>query len=159
MHLVRAVGLAVATVAGMVLATPVPVITVADGRSQFVARLEDREGYAYSYTSSVYDAPVFEQHRRIDDHLSVMSVRSTDIRAVEYFRWESEVSLMAGAYEQRAPPNEVRLLTIRVTPAYHQRLSGARWSVDLAQWFGDGVVHVSAQRLPLLDALLQGWRP
>src|SRR5436190_1144234 len=100
MRLVRVVGLAVATFVGVALVTPVPVITVADGRSQFVARLDDREAYVYSYTNSVYDAPVFEQHQRSDDQLGITSVRSPDIRAVEYFRWEGDITRTDGAYEQ-----------------------------------------------------------
>ena len=146
------------TVTGALLA-PIPVLTLTDGRSQVVVSLSDGEPYVYSYVNSIYDAPVEERHLRVHDHLSITEVRSPDIRAVEYFRWDGRIRAAGGAYEQAAPPNQAGRLAIRVTPAYQQRLAGAGWTVDLAGTFGDGVVQVSPERLPILVALLRGWRP
>jgi hypothetical protein len=137
-------------------AFPVPVLTISDGHTQTMIRLADRASYVYSYVNSVYDAPVEERHVRTNDRLRITSVRSPDIRAVEYFRWDGAIKRVDNGFEQVAPPNETERLTIRITPRYQQRLAGAGWSVDLPATFGDGVVQVTPRRLPILLALFQG---
>jgi hypothetical protein len=146
-------------VAVTVLMTPVPTLSVTDGYTHVAVRLADGGAYAYSYLNSVYGAPVVELHTREADALGIRSVRSTDIRAVEYFRWDGEPVRDGDAYTQAAPPNTTPRLTIRVTPPYAQRLRGADWAIDLANVFGDSLVDVSPQRMPLGLALVEGWRP
>ena len=145
--------------AAVTLAIPVPVLSVTDGTIHAVVKLDDGERYTYSYVNSIYEAPVEERHVRLGDGLSITSVGSPDRRAVEYFRWEGEPLRVGDAYEQRAPANTTLALTIRVSPAYAQRLAGGSWSIDLAGTFGDGVVHVSPERQPAAIAFWRGWRP
>jgi hypothetical protein len=145
---------------GAVLALPVPVLTLMDGRSQIVERLDDGEAYVYSYVNSVYEATVEERHVRRGDALQITGVQSADIRAVEYFRWDGEPVRDGALWLQQAPrANETPRLMIRVTPRYSQRIVGDRWDVDLAATFGDAVVSVTPGRMPLAVALLHGWRP
>jgi len=146
-------------VTGVALATPVPMLALTDGVTSRAVWLDDGDRYVYAYVSSVYEAPVEERHLRSNDRLRITSVRSTDLKAVEYFRWDGEIRRVGDGYEQDAPRNATRRLEIRVTPRYRQRLVGTRWTVDLAESFGDGIVLVTAERLPILSALLRGWRP
>jgi hypothetical protein len=146
-------------ITGVGLATPVPVLVASDGSSRLVLWLGDHEAYGYSYLNSIYEAPVEERHLRMDDRIQITSVRSSDLRAVEYFRWEGEAVPTPSGYEQVAPRNETSHLTIRVTPPYQQRLVGANWTIDLAGRFGDGVVRVSPERLPLIAVVLGTWLP
>jgi hypothetical protein len=143
---------------GVVLALPVPVLTLTDGRSQVVERLDDGDAYVYSYVNSIYEATVEEQHVRRGDALQITSVQSADIRAVEYFRWEGEPVSDGALWRQQAPTNETPRLAIRVTPRYAQRIVGDGWAVDLAATFGDEVVSATPSRMPLAMALLHGWR-
>lgn len=149
----------IAVVTGVALATPIPVLALTDGATSRVVWLDDGDRYVYSYVHSVYGTLVEERHLRSNDRLRITSVRSSDIKSVEYFRWDGDIRRVGDGWEQDAPRNEARRLEIRVTPAYHQRLVGDRWSVDLAEWFGDGIVLITAERLPILTALLRGWRP
>ena len=141
------------------LAVPVPVLAVSDGQGRIDVRVDDGASYTYSYVNSVYEAPVEERHLRHGDVLSITSVASSDRRAVEYFRWDGEPTSKAGHYEQDAPPNQTRRLTIRISPRYGQRLEGNGWNIDLAAEFGDGVVSVEPEDEPLGLALTRGWRP
>jgi len=149
----------VVVVTGVALATPVPMLAVTDGVTSRAVWLDDGERYRYSYVNSVYEAPVEERHLRSNDRLRITSVRSPDIRAVEYFHWEGEPHRVGDAWEQDAPRNETRRLTIRVTPRSQQRLAGDRWSIDLGTAFTEDVIQVTADRLPILTALMRGWRP
>ncbi len=145
-------------VTGVALATPVPMLAVTDGVRSVAVWLDDDERYRYTYVNSIYQAPVEERHLRSRDRLRITSARSTDIRAVEYFRWKGEPRRVGDAWEQEAPRNEARRLTIRVTSGSQQRLTGDRWSIDLSG-FPQDVILVTAERLPILTALMRGWRP
>ena len=149
----------IAIVTGVALATPVPVLALTDGVTSRVVWLDDGDRYVYAYVNSVYDAEVEERHLRSNDRLRITSVRSSDIKAVEYFGWTGDIRQVAGGWEEDAPRNEQRRLEIRITPRYRQRLSGPRWTVDLAAVYGDGIVLVTAERVPVITALLRGWRP
>jgi hypothetical protein len=142
-----------------VAAVPVPVMRVADGAAELDVRLDDGARYVYAYVNSIYGAPVEERHVRAGGTLAITAVRSTDLRAVEYFRWDGQPERVGDAYEQPAPSNTTPRLAIRVTPAYGQRLVGESWALDLADRFGDGIVTVSPGWAPLGFALLHGWRP
>ena len=141
------------------LTDSVSVLRFSDGNTERLVPLPEDSHYIYSYVNSVYETRVDERHVRIGDRIRVTGVRSADPRAVEYFRWPGEPLLVSGAYEQEAPPNYVAALNIRVTPRHEQRLAGDGWSIDLAELFGDGVVRVAPERIPVALALLLGWRP
>ena len=130
-----------------------------DGRSHLDLRLDDGETYVYSYINSIYEAPVEEHHLRTNNGaLSIVKVRSPSYQAVEYFRWDGDIRRVGNAWEQTAPPNETRRLTIRITPHYQQRLTSVRWTVNLAEKFGDAVVEISPERLPLYLLFLKEGR-
>jgi hypothetical protein len=124
-----------------------------------VVPLAEDDAYTYSYINSIYNASVEERQSYRRGRLHIDGVASPDIRAVEYFRWDGEPRQASDRYEQAAPPNDQSQLLIRVTPQYRQRLSGSRWAVDLGDRFGDALVRVVPERLPLAVAVLRGWRP
>jgi hypothetical protein len=156
----RTRALLLTVVGAAVLLTPlVPVLDFTDGQTAVGVVLTDGGRYTYAYVNSIYGAPVEEQHVRTGDQLRITSVRSADIRAVEYFRWDSRIAREGEWYQQSAPPNASYRLTIRITPPYHQVLSGPGWTVDLAERFGDGIVEVAPTRLSILLVLLRGVRP
>jgi hypothetical protein len=140
---------------GVALATPVPALTVSDGRAEFVAPLDDGEAMRYSYRQSIYDVPVWEEFARDGDRIDLLRVRSTDIRSIEYFRWEVPiVQEPDGWWKADAPPSEINELVIRVAPLGQQRFTTARWTCDALARFGETVVRVRAERRPLALTLL-----
>jgi hypothetical protein len=142
-------------VTGVAVATPVPVLTMRDDRRELVAPLENGERLEYSYEQSIYVVPVVEEFERAGDRLDLLRVRSPDIRALEYFRWDGEIRRGAdGLYVQDAPPSDVAELVIRITPGRHQTLRTPRWTRDLDAIFGESVVHVRAERRPLIATLI-----
>lgn len=144
---------------GAALAAPVGVLTASDGARELTVPLGDGERLRYSYLQSVYQAPVVEEQERRANRFWVLRVRSPDLRAVEYFRWDGPVRRDGDAYIQDAPPNEVSQLVIRVTAANAQRLEGAHWAIDLPGQFGDeALVRVRLGDVPRLLALLRDRR-
>ena len=142
-------------VTGVATATPVSVLTLSDDRREITEPLDDGEGLEYSYEQSVYLARVSEQFKRDGDRLELLRVRSTDIRAVEYFRWDGEIRQEEdGLFTQDAPPSEVGDLVIRITPGRGQTMRTARWTRGLESAFGDGVVRVRVERRSFLATLL-----
>ena len=150
----RAIALGVVTVAltGVVLATPVAVLRV-DGGGHLYA-LADGERYEYSYQQSIYQVPVIEEHVREGDALRIVRVRSRDLRAVEYFRWEGQIRREGDEFVQDAPPNHVAALTIRITTDGAQRLRGSGFDVSLRAEFGETVVTVTPAYVPRVLALV-----
>ena len=150
----RAIALGVVTVAltGVVLATPVAVLRV-DGGGHLYA-LADGERYEYSYQQSIYQVPVIEEHVREGDALRIVRVRSRDLRAVEYFRWEGQIRREGDEFVQDAPPNHVASLTIRITTEGAQRLRGRGFDVSLRAEFGETVVTVTPAYVPRVLALV-----
>jgi hypothetical protein len=150
----RAIALGVVFVAltGVVLATPVAVLRV-DGGSHLYA-LADGEHYEYSYQQSIYQVPVVEEHIREGDALRVVRVRSGDLRAVEYFRWDGQIRREGDEFVQDAPPNHVAALTIRITTEGAQRLRGSGFDVSLRAVFGETVVTVTPAHVPRVLALV-----
>ncbi len=137
------------------MATPVPVLTMATGRGELVASLDDGEAVEYSYEQSIYLVPVFEEFVRVSDRLDLLRVRSPDLRAVEYFRWDGEIRQREdGLFTQDAPPSDVTELVIRITPGRRQTLRTPRWTRDLDLAFGDSVVRVRAESRPRIALLL-----
>ena len=80
----------------------------------------------------------------------MLRARSTDIRAVEYFRWAGPISQDPSGYVQDAPFYETDRLVIRISPPYHQRIDGAGWTCDLPGRFGDRIVSVEPAIRPAL---------
>lgn len=140
---------------GVALATPVAVLTVSDGTTEFVGPLDDGEGMRYSYRQSIYDAPVWEEFERDGDRIELLRVRSSDIRAIEYFRWDSAIAREKdGWWSSAAPPGDTSELVIRIAPLGQQRIATARWSCDMLDRFGEAVVRVRAERRPLVLTIL-----
>ena len=150
----RAVALAIAFVVltGVALATPVAVLRVDPGGRLYV--LDDGARYEYSYQQSIYQVPVFEEHFRSGDALRIVRVRSPDLRAVEYFRWDGEIRREGDEFVQDAPPGHVDALTIRVTAEGAQRLRGAGFDISLRSALGETVVTATAGYVPRVLALL-----
>ena len=144
---------------GVALATPVPVLTVSDGTTEFVGSLDGPETLLYTYRQSIYQVTVFEELAREGGGLRIQRVRSSDVRSVEYFGWRGEpAQARDGLWVEDAPMTVAAdsELVIRITPAGEQALSTSRWRVALRQRFGEGVVRVRAEDRPWLVAALQG---
>ncbi len=155
-----ALGIVIVALTGVVLATPVAVLRVdgvavlrVDGGSHLYA-LADGERYEYSYQQSIYQVPVIEEHVREGDALRIVRVRSRDLRAVEYFRWEGQIRREGDEFVQDAPPNHVAALTIRITTEGAQRLRGTGFDVSLRAEFGETVVTVTPAYVPRMLAFV-----
>jgi len=147
-----ALGLAIAVLTGVALATPVAVLRVDPGGRLYA--LADGERYEYSYQQSIYQVPVIEEHVRDGDQLRIVRVRSRDLRAVEYFRWDGRIQSLGDEFVQDAPPNHVPALVIRVTTEGAQRLRGASFDLVLRAELGETVVTMTPLEVPRLLALL-----
>jgi hypothetical protein len=147
-----ALGIALLVSAGLALAAPAAVLRVDPGGRLYA--LEDGAHYEYSYQQSIYQVPVIEEHVRIGDALRIVRVRSRDLRAVEYFRWDGEIRRDGDEFVQDAPPNHVAALTIRVTADGAQRLRGEGFDVSLRAQFGEFVVTVTPVYVPRLLAIV-----
>ena len=90
----------------MALATPVPVLSVSDGTSEFLAALDGDEPLTYSYRQSIYQVPVYEELAHVGTGLRIERVRSPDVRSVEYFGWKGEPA------QERAPLARERILLL-----------------------------------------------
>jgi hypothetical protein len=155
-----ALGAAILTTAGVALATPVSVLTVSDGATEFVGTLGREEAFQYSYHQSIYRVTVFEELARDGSGLRIQRVRSSDIRSVEYFGWKGEPAQADGLWTEESPRSVAvdPELVIRITPAGEQTISTSRWRVDLRPRFGETVVRVRAEDRPWVVALLEGAR-
>lgn len=141
---------------GVVMATPVPVLSVSDGRHQFLGYLADGGSLVYSYRHSIYEVPVSERFTRDGDRLRFLRVTTPDIRVIEYLRWETEIRSDSGFFVADAPPMELRELVIHISAGAEQRLRSGSWDLSLIERFGDGVVRVMPERIAALLALVRG---
>ena len=141
---------------GVGLTTSVPVLSVSGGRNGFIGSLSDGEQFVYSYRQSIYNAAVWEEFVRDGDRLQLLRVGAEDIRAVEYFRWDSPIRQQNEYFVSEAPPTEVAELVIRVAPGAQQRFRSGGWSIFLEERFGDGVISVKLERPPVLLAIARG---
>ena len=139
---------------GVAVATPVPVLRLADEHREILAQLAEGEPLEYSYEQSIYLVRVVEEFERSGDRLELLRVRSSDIRAVEYFRWDGEIRQENGLFVQDAPPTEVEGLVIRIMPGRGQTFRTRTWTRGLESAFGDGVVSVRAERRSFVETLL-----
>jgi hypothetical protein len=141
---------------GVALAAPVPVLSMTADRNIVVAPLDDGDALTYSYRQSIYEVPVYEEFVRRGDVLELLRVRSSDIRSLEYFRWDGNIVQGAdGLWAEDAPPSEHAELVIRIAPLGQQRIATARWAYDLLPRFGETVVTVRVERLAPLS---EWWR-
>ena len=69
----------IVTSLGVALATPVAVLSVDDGMTEFVAALDRDESLTYSYRQSIYQVPVYEELTRAGTGLRIERVRSPDV--------------------------------------------------------------------------------
>jgi hypothetical protein len=152
---VRAFALVVVLVVltGVAAATPVAVLRIEPGGRTYA--VGDGERYEYSYQQSIYQVPVIEEHERVGDTLRILRVRSRDLRAVEYFRWDGQIRREGDEFVQDAPSNSVPALAIRITTEGAQRLRGAHFDITLRAEFGETVVTVTPAYVPAI-ALLGG---
>jgi hypothetical protein len=79
-------------------------------------------------------------------------VRSSDIKAVEYFRWPTPIRQDGAEFVANAPSYEVPGFVIRITAANAQTLRTAAWSLNLPARFGETVVTVRPSWLPRVIA-------
>jgi hypothetical protein len=121
---------------------------VTDGHAALVLPLADGEALSYSYIQSVYDVLVVEEHERAGGLLRMDRVRSTDIKAVEYFRWSTPIRQEGRVFVEDAPPYLVPEFVIRITAPNAQTLRAGTWSLDLPARFGETVVTVRPRWLP-----------
>ena len=140
----------------VLLTTSVPVLTVSGGRNHFISYTPDGDKVVYSYRQSIYQVTVWEEFERTGDRLRLMRVRAEDIRAVEYFRWDSPIRQESQYFVAEAPPTEVEQLVIRISPGAEQRMRASEWSIFLDERFGDAVISVRLERPPVLIAVLRG---
>lgn len=138
-----ALALGVIVTTGAAAAAPVDVLRASDGRRECVVPLAPGETFTYAYIQSMYEKPVVEDLERDGDRIRILRIRSSELRAVEYYRWETPIGRDGERYVQEAPPYETDALVIRVSPPYAQRLDGAGWICDLEARFGDDVVTVA----------------
>jgi len=141
-----ALGIVIVVLTGVALATPVAVLHVDPGGH--VYPLADGERYEYSYQQSIYQVPVIEEHVREGDTLRIVRVRSRDLRAVEYFRWDGPIRREGDEFVQDAPPNHVAALTIRITTEGTQRFRGAGFDISLRPLLGEVVASVTPTHVP-----------
>ena len=140
--------LAAAILTGAALAAPVGVLEVSDGRARLVFPLDDGEALSYSYIQSVYNVEVVEEHERAGDLLQMDRVRSSDIKAIEYFRWTTPIRKTDDEFVASAPSYRVSEFVLRITAPNAQTLRTRAWSLDLPARFGETVVTVRPVWLP-----------
>jgi hypothetical protein len=144
---------------GVALAIPVPVLTVSDGRDEFIGTLAPGEPLLYSYRQSIYQVTVYEDLARTPAGLRIERARSSDIRSIEYFGWRGEPTQGEDGLWRESAPATVAAepeLVIRITPAGEQRFATSRWTLPLKGAFGEVVVRVRAEDRPWLLAALAG---
>jgi hypothetical protein len=142
------VGLGAAILVGAALAAPVGLLRVTDGRTIVLLPFEDGEALSYSYIQSVYNVEVIEEHERAGGFLRMDGVRSSDIKAIEYFRWSTPIQQRGNEFAASAPSYTVPEFVIRLTAPNAQTLRTRDWSLDLVARFGDAVVTVRPVWVP-----------
>src|SRR5439155_3632075 len=84
-----ALGLLVTT--GAVAVAPVSVIRATDGARECAAALGDGAMFHYRYIQSMYEKPVVEDLVARGRDIAVLRIHSTELRAVEYYRWDTPI--------------------------------------------------------------------
>ena len=138
-----ALGLLVTT--GAVAAAPVSVIRATDGARECAAALGDGATFHYRYIQSMYEKPVVEDLVARGRDIAVLRIHSTELRAVEYYRWDTPIRKEGDTFVQESPGYATPRLAIRVSPPYAQRIDGDGWSCDLQALFPGELVTVSLE--------------
>lgn len=141
---------------GVAVATPVPVLSVSDDQRELLGYLREGEPLVYSYRHSIYEVSVAEHFVSDGSRLRLERVIASDIRVIEYLRWETAIRREGDEFVAEAPAADLTELVIHVSPGAEQRLRSGGWSFLLAERFGEGVVRVRAERVGALPALLRG---
>ena len=140
--------LAGAILTGAALAAPVGVLEVSDGHARLTLPLDDGETLSYTYIQSVYNVEVIEEHERAGSLLQMDRARSSDIKAIEYFRWTTPIRQRGSEFVASAPSYAVPEFVIRITAPNEQTLRTRSWSLDLPAQFGETAVTVRPVWLP-----------
>ncbi len=150
-----ALALGVIVTTGAAAAAPVDILRATDGRTECVAPLADGATFHYRYIQSIYEKPVVEDLERRDGRITVRRIHSTELRAVEYYRWDTPIGRDGDIYVQEAPPYSTDRLTIRVSPPYAQRVDGSGWACDLEALFPGQIVTVDTETRPAALMLIR----
>jgi hypothetical protein len=145
--------LGVIATTGAAAAAPVDVLRATDGSADCVVPLARGAAFTYGYIQSMYEVPVVEDLVRDGDRIRILRIRSSELRAVEYYRWDTPIRRDGDRFVQEAPPYATDRLVIRVSPPYAQRLDGSGWSCDLQARFPDEIVTVAPDVRPGLTLL------
>src|SRR5258708_33105619 len=86
-----ALALGVIVTTGAAAAAPVSVLRASDGAHECVVPLADGATFTYRYIQSMYEVPVVEDLSRDGDRIRVLRIRSSELRAVEYYRWDTPI--------------------------------------------------------------------
>lgn len=135
-------------IAGAALAAPALVLEVRSPERQVVLPMRDA-GFTYSYRQSIYDVPVREHLRVEADGIRIERASSTDLRALEYFRWPGSAYESGGALAWTAPENSSPRLEIAVVERGEQVVDTGIRSLALDDVFERTSVTVTAARRPL----------
>ena len=136
---------------GAALAAPFPVLEMQAGERRISVPLAGA-GFAYTYRQSIYQVAVREELRLVGDTIRIDRALSTDIRALEYFRWPGEAEdAGGGVLAWQAPDNAVDHLRILVNAEGDQAIDTGTRRVTLGEAFGDDAsVIVRGALRPLL---------
>jgi hypothetical protein len=144
-----ALALSLIVTTGAATAAPVRVLQATDGRTECVLPLGEGATFHYSYIQSMYEVPVVEDLDRHDGRIRVLRIRSSDLRAVEYYRWDTPIRREGDRHVQDAPAYETDRLTIRISPPYAQRIDGGGMTCDLEAMFPGEIVTVRPDVRPV----------
>jgi hypothetical protein len=150
-----ALALVVIVTTGAAAAAPVDIVRATDGRRDCVAPLAEGAIFHYRYIQSMYEKPVVEDLQRRSGRIAILRIHSTELRAVEYYRWDTPIRAVGDAFVQEAPPYSTAKMVIRVSPPYAQRIDGTGWSCDLEALFPDEIVTVDPEIGPAAFSLFR----
>jgi hypothetical protein len=137
--------------------TSVPVLEISSAGRHLVSYFPEQSQLVYSYRQSIYGVTVAEEFVRVSGRLELRRVSAhDDIRAIEYFRWDTPIQQSHNIYATTPPATSVDGLSIQVTRAGEQHVKTVGTSILLLPLFGETVVRVHAERPSLLGALLAG---
>src|SRR5437773_788799 len=97
---IAALVLGVIVTTGAALAAPVGVLRASDGPRECVVPLAQGATFNYRYIQSMYEIPVVEDLARVNDRIRVLRIRSSELRAVEYYRWDTPIRRDGDRYVQ-----------------------------------------------------------
>src|SRR5439155_14035866 len=138
-----ALGLLVTT--GAVAVAPVSVIRATDGARECAAALGDGAMFHYRYIQSMYEKPVVEDLVARGRDIAVLRIHSTELRAVEYYRWDTPIRKEGDTFVEESPGSGTRGPRTRWTRPIPHRFDGAGWTWDLQALFPGELVMVSVE--------------